>query len=251
MSKISSELEVLVNRKLDGTISREELDALHRILSESEDVRRYLRDMEELDASLRNFVRAPAVPDMSPSVMERIRQDRERVFGSDSKSLPLMIRFQGRALLRYAAMLAIGILLGSVVTLMVQPGRLLTDSREMAGTMAARSGQKMAFAQDDWQVQVNPMVVDNMVILVLTAAADDPIEVTLSFDTEAYRLLRARYLSGREMHETVRADRISFGVQGKTHYQIVLNKNTGFTGPFVLEVLQEGRLSYNRQFFVQ
>ncbi len=122
--------------------------------------------------------------------------------------------------------------------------------REAAGTMAARSGQRMAFAQDDWQVQVNPMVVDNMVILVLTAATDDPIEVTFSFDTEACRLLRARYLSGREIHETVWADRISFGVQGKTHYQIALNKNTGFTGPFVLKMLQEGRLSNNSYFFV-
>ena len=240
-----------MNRKLDGTISREELDALHRLLAESDEARRYLRDMEQMDASLRDVARDRAEPDLSREVMERIRQDQQRVFGAERKNLPLRVRFQGRQLLRYAAILVIGLFLGSAVTLLVQPGGIFYDTGDMAGTMAARSGQKLAFAQDDWQIQINPMVVDQTVILVFSAASDRPLDVSLSFDTQSYRLIRARTLSGTDRGSTTQAGAVSFAVSGKTVYQVVLNQYSGMSSPFYLEVMQDGRLLQSREIFVQ
>ena len=250
MSTISTELELLVNWKLDGTISEEELDALHRLVSESDEARRYLRDMEQLDASLRNFARDRADPDLSREVMDRIKHDQEHVFVTGRKSQPLRFRFQGQQLLRYAAILIFGLLLGSAVTLMVQPGRLFHDTADMTGTMAARSGQKLAFSQDDWQVQINPMIVDQMVILVFSAASDQPLDVSLSFDSQTYRLIRARYLNGTDRGSTMQAGAVRFGINGKAVYQVVLNQNSGISAPLFLEVIQDGAVRYSSEIFL-
>ncbi len=251
MSTISTELELLVNRKLDGTISPDEQDTLHRIVSESDEARRYLRDMEQLDASLRNFASDRAEPELSSTVMERVRQEQQHVFEANKKSLPLHFRIQGRQLLRYAAVLIVGLLLGSAVTQMVQPGRMFQDTTEMVGTMAARSGQKLAFSQDDWQVQINPMIVDQMVILVFSAASDQPLDVNLSFNTQAYRLIRARQLSGTDRGSAMQSGAVRFGVSGKIVYQVVLNQNSGMSAPFFLEVIQDGSVLYSSEIFLQ
>ncbi len=251
MSTISTELELLVNRKLDGTITKDELDDLQRLVTESDEARRYLRDMEQMDASLRNVARDRAMPDLSREVMERIRRDQQRVFVADKKSLPLRVRFQGRQLLRYAAILVVGLFLGSAVTLLVKPGGIFHDTGDMAGTMAARSGQKLALAQDDWQIQINPMLVDQTVILVFSVASDRPLDISLSFDTQAYRLIRARTLSGTDKGSSTQAGEVSFSVSGKTVYQVVLNQHSGMSSPFYLEVLQEGHLLQSREIFLQ
>lgn len=250
MSTISTELELLVNRKLDGTISEEELDALHRLVSESDEARCYLRDMEQMDASLRNFARDRVEPDLSREVMERIRHDQERVFGTGKQSQSLRFRLQGQQLLRYAAILIVGLFLGSALTLMIQPGRLFYDTTKMAGTMAARSGQKLVFSQDDWQVQINPMIVDQMAILVFSAASDQPLDVSLSFDSQTYRLIRARYLSGTDRGSAMQAGAVRFGINGKAVYQVVLNQNSGMSTPLFLEVIQDGTVRYSSEIFL-
>ena len=153
--------------------------------------------------------------------------------------------------MRYAAILIVGLFLGSAVTLVLQPGQLLHDTSDMAGTMAARSGQKLAFSQDDWQVQINPMIVDQMVILVFSAASDQPIDISLSFDSQTYRLIRARYLSGTDRGSAMQAGAVRFGISGKAVYQVVLNQNSGMSAPLFLEVIQDGTVRYSREIFLQ
>ncbi|TVR38920.1 MAG: hypothetical protein EA394_10195 [Bacteroidia bacterium] len=251
MSTISSELELLVNRKLDGTISPKEQEVLDRILSESEEAVRFLRDMEKLESSLRGVAREEIKPELSQEVMEQIHIKQKHVFGAEKKSFKMHFRFQRRQLFRYAAILIIGLLIGSAATLMLQPGRIFHNTGDMSGTMAARSGEKLAFSHDSWQVEINPMVVDQMAILIISVASDRPLDVNLSFDTQAYRLSRARYLSGTDIGSAIQAGSISFGVSGKAVYQIVLNQYSGMSSPVFLELTQEDQVLYRKEIVLQ
>lgn len=251
MSTISTELELLVNRKLDGTISKEELNTLHNLTTESDEARQYLRNMERLDRSLRNFARNKADPNLGRQVMERISQDQEGKFGTGKKILPLHFGIQWKQLLRYAAILIVGLFLGSAVTLLVQSRHMFDDTKNMAGTISAISGQKLAFSQDDWQLQINPMLVDQMVILVFSTTSEQPLDVALSFNSLDYRLIRARHLSGDDRGSTMQSGAVSFSVKGKAVFQIVLNQNSGMSSPFNLEVIRDGQVIYASEFFVQ
>ncbi len=245
------ELETLVNQKLDGTLTSDGQQALDEILFSSEEARQYLREMEKLDDLLRAAAIERVQPDLSSNVMERIDQEHHSGFLRGNKSLIRRVRQKSRQLMRYAALLAIGLLLGSGLTLALLPGGLSLDRDDLAGAMSARSGHKMAIAQNDWQIQINPVVVQEMTLLVLSVSAEQPIEINISYDPQAYRLVRARYLSGIDRGASMLTGGVRFEVNGEAVYQLVLNKHSGLTAPLALEVTKNGQVEHYREILIQ
>ena len=243
MSANHRKLETLVNRKLDGTLTPEEQRELDRMVAEDPEARRYLEEMDTLDASLRQVPREEAPPGLSDKVMDKIRGERKTGKGGLIRNL----HEQSRRMLRYAAILFIGLVLGAAATILFTEDRSLYDTDEMVGSMTARAGQKLAFSQDDWQLQVNPMRVDNLLILVFSAASDDLLDVSIGYDATAYRLNKSRFLGGPDVGSRIRAGAVSFEIQDRVHYQLVLEAQPGMSAPFELTVYQDGQIRYNRE----
>ncbi len=243
--------------KLAGTLSEAEQQELESILASSEDARRYLHEMERLHAMLRRAGESGEGPDVSARVMERIIEEEEassqaaRTEAEEEKarrqatrtvSLADMLRFQRKELLRHAAILVVGLALGVALTLIVTPGRLFMDPSGVSATMSARSGQSMSFVQDGWQIQLNPMVVDQMVILVASVRSDELLDVRLWYDRDTYRFVRGRYLKGGGMEGEQGTGGVSrFSVLGEAVYQLVLTQYEGMSKPIVLEVSDSQR----------
>lgn len=293
MSADKKRLETLVNRKLDGALTPEERRELDRLLGEVPEARRYLQEMEAVDASLRQVPREEAPPGLEEKVMARIHHEGkerdlasaspEAGFGPGSKRDPAgseaggiaaerrdaqhsapgkgdathttrkqggLIRNlheQSRRMLRYAAILFIGLVLGAAATILFTEDPSLPATDEMVGSMTARSGQKLAFSQEDWQIQINPMRVDNLLVLVFSAASDEALDVSLGYNTAVYRLNKSHYLSGQDIGSRIGGGTISFGVQDRVHYQLVLEEQSGLSAPFELTVYQDGQVRYNRE----
>lgn len=247
---MAKRLEYLVAQKLEGTLTAEDREELNRLLAVSSDARRYLQQMEDLEAALMRSAEIRTQPDLSKGVMERIRAKRSP--GTRRSNIVTgHFRAGSRQLLRYAAILLIGLVVGSALTLVVLPGRIMPDPTDVAATMSARSGQKLSFSQDSWQMHIHPMVVDQMVIVVVSASSVQPMDIRLAFDTQAYRFIRARYLSGMDAGSVMQAGAVHFGVEGEAVYQLVLQQIPGMTAPFLLEVVQDGRIVYQSDIIVQ
>ncbi len=247
---MAKRLEYLVAQKLDGTLAGEERKELDQLLAASEDHRKYLRQMEQLEEGLKQAAQKRVQQDFSPKVMERIRVKKSP--GTRRSNIVTgHFRAGSRQLLRYAAILLIGLVVGSALTLVVLPGRIMPDPTDVAATMSARSGQKLSFSQDSWQMHIHPMVVDQMVIVVVSASSIHPMDIRLAFDTQAYRFIRARYLSGMDAGSVMQAGAVHFGVEGEAVYQLVLQQIPGMTAPFLLEVVQDGRIVYQSDIIVQ
>lgn len=238
MSEKRNILEHLVDGKLAGTLSETEQKELEALLASSEDARRHLGEMERLHAVLKRAGEGTGGPDVSARVMERIEEElRARRPAGRTVSLADVFRFQRKELLKYAAILVVGLALGVAVALIVMPGRIHVDHSGVSATMSARSGQSMSFVQDGWQVQINPMVVDQMVILVASVRSEELLDVRLWYDRDTYRFVRARYLKGSGVEGDQGTAGVSrFSVQGEAVYQLVLTQYEGMSKPILLEV---------------
>ncbi len=243
MSADKKRLETLVNRKLDGLLNAEERRELDRMVTEDPEARRYLEEMEAVNASLRQVPREQAPHGLSEKVMDSIRSKRVAGKGGLIRSL----HQQSHRMLRYAAILFIGLVLGAAATIFLTEDRSMLATEEVAGSMTARVGQTMAFSQEDWQMQINPMRVDNLLVLVFSAASDEALDVSLGYNTAVYRLNKSRYLSGQDIGSRIGGGTISFGVQDRVHYQLVLEEQSGLSAPFELTVYQDGQIRYNRE----
>ncbi len=247
---MAKRLEYLVDQKLDGTLTGKGRKELDQLLAASEDHRKYLQHMEQLEEGLKQTAQRRVQPDFSPKVMERLQAKKSPGTGR-SNIITGHFMAASRPLLRYAAILLIGLVVGSALTLVLLPGRIIPDPMDVAATMSARSGQKLSFNQDGWQMHIHPMVVDQMVIVVVSASSEHPMDIRLAFDTQAYRFIRARYLSGRDAGSVMQAGAVHFGVEGEAVYQLVLQQIPGMTAPFLLEVVQDGRIVYQSDIIVQ
>ncbi len=250
MSIKKTHLETLVNKRLDGSLTPEERQELDRMLSEDPEARRYLQEMEEMEASLRRVPKAQVPDGLPEKVISKISgtQGADSSKGSATQGgLIRHLHMQSRTMLRYAAILFVGLVLGATATVLFTEDRSMLATDEMVGSMTARTGQKLSFAQEDWQVQINPMRVDNMLILVFSAASEETLDVSLGYNTGVYRLSKSRYLSGQDTGSRIGGGSISFGVQDRVHYQLVLEEQSGLNAPFELTVSQNGRMQYNRE----
>ncbi len=254
MSDSGKTLEQLVDGQLAGTLSGAEQQALEAMLASSENARRYLREMERLHAMLMRAGGGGEGPDLSPRVMERIEEEQEsRRQATRTINMADWFRFERKELLRYAAILLIGLALGVALTLVVTPGRLFVDPSGVSATMSARSSQSMSFVQDGWQIQLSPMVVDQMVILVASVRSEELLDVRLWYDRDTYRFVRGRYLKGSGMEGDQGTGGVTrFSVQGEAVYQLVLTQLEGMSKPILLEVSDDQRgVLFSREMIIR
>lgn len=252
MPGITKILERLVDKRLEGTLSDDEARHLDRLLAASADARKYASDMEKLDRSLKAMPKPVVEPDMSRAVMDRVQKTGAQQGGARSISLHRRFISERRQLLKYAAVLLVGFMIGSAVVMVMSPDRIIPGREEAVATMAARSGQTLSFASDTWQLHVSPVVVDQMIILILSVKADDPLEVIIGYDPQAYRMTRIKPLIGDAGTDAVpERGMIRFGSAGDMVYQVLLNQLTGATSPILFEINKDGKLVYQRDIFLQ
>jgi hypothetical protein len=252
---ITNELKHLVNLKLEHRLNVSEQQRLDSLLSGSEVARNYLRQMEEMDASLQKMAGSSPQTDISGKVMQRIREVHKPQQQSRSFSLPARLAMQSRPLLRYAAVLVVGVMIGSALMMVISTGKFPGDRQAAVGTIRAGGARVMTFGEDDWQLQMQSMVVDQTITLVLTAYAAEDVQVGVSFDPAVYRLIKAADISEKPAFSDVADDfsasgasdfsapapgqMVHFHVEGHNRYIMVLHKRTGVPDrPLQVEVFK-------------
>lgn len=259
---ITNELKHLVNLKLENSLSVSEQQRLDVLLSASEDARLYLRQMEEMDASLRNIAGPVSHTDISGIVMHRIRAKQEVPKQVRSLSLTERLSMQSRPLLHYAAILVIGVMIGSALTMVFSTGMLPGDRHAASGTMGAGGGRGMTMSEDDWQLQMQAMVMDQTITMVMNAFASEDVQVGISYDPAVYRLIKTADISEKPARSAAddfsvsgaagfsapdaggfsapaTGHKMHFHVEGHNRYIMVLHKRAGAPDrPLQVEVLK-------------
>ncbi len=241
---VSKELAHLVNLKLEGNLNATEQQRLAYLLSDSENARNYLRQMEELDAHLRSTSQWSPQSDISQQVIQRIGEAQQKQKHIRTISLAGNFRTNAPALLRYAAILLIGLMVGSALTMIISTGRFSADRQAVVGSMGGRTTQAMSFGDDDWQLQLNSMVVDQTITLVITAYASVEIQTNISFDQGAYSLIKAGDTSSKPNQvPTVSGNELMFHIKGNERYFMILQQQAVIPmPPLHLNVVKNGSL---------
>lgn len=252
-SGISNEIMHLINLKLEGNLSASEQQRLEDMLSGSEHARNYLRQMEELDNSLRGMADSSPQSDISPQVMRRIREAHTQQKQARVISLTERFNLKSRALLRYAAILLVGLMVGSSLTMVIFTGRFPVDRQAVVGSMASRGSQVLHFGEDDWQLQINTMAIDQTITLVLTGFSHALMQVNISFDPGVYTLIKSSVISGNpDQAVSDLGYMLRFPIDGHTRYLMVLQQQEGIIAiPLQIEVIKDGLPVFKQEFNVR
>jgi len=248
---VTGRLQVLVDQKLEGNLSAEESRELEHLLALSDEAKAYALQMEELHSSLQSAGLEKQETDLTGEVMARVKKMRAPVIIKTSIPLSLQLRAYKKELLKYAALLVIGVLLGSALTFLMFPGISPVSKKDIGATMSARSGQALVFNGMSWQIRIQPVTVSDAVVLVVFVKTTEAVQMNLQFGEQDFKLESSRFLSYDILPETaIQPGMVSYRVKDDMVAQLVLIRSKDVEKPIVLQVLQEGKTTFKRELFL-
>jgi hypothetical protein len=246
MVKVSKRLEELANKMLDGQLSQKESLELEELVSASAEARTYLEQMQQLHSSLTEAALESKNIEVSQEVMKRVG-------GNTGFTGPTIIRtLLNRNTMRYAAILVIGLLLGSMLTYVMLSDLNRINRVDARATLTNQGNKSYFYSGAGWMINFNHYALDNQIGLIVISRAEDSIDVHLSFNPQAYKIENASCVgcSFATKTDTFRG-LIDFTVSGEVVYKVLLNNITGIQVPVLFEIKRKGELLYNGEIFIR
>lgn len=248
MKAITPILKQLVDKKLEGTLHASEQEKLQHMLAASAEARLYATQMETMHRSLQQAGEEKVSIDISREVMDRVRTASPNKKQATIIRLSSHIMANNRQLMKYAAILLAGLLLGSATTLMLLNGTADTNPDHMSATISGRSLQPLIYKEDAWGVQIQPVVSTDRVVLMVNLQSSSPVSMTLRYDQQVYRLESSRYLSYDSTPEaSSHAGLFQIGAEGNQVFHLLFKRHPDMPSPMVMEVMQNGAIIYQRE----
>lgn len=251
MKAITQKLKRLVDKKLEGALQESEHEELQQLLSQSEEARAYALQMETLHRSLQQAGSEKVFVDISRDVMDRVKA------GMPKKEQAKVIRLSSRLMkhnkqiMKYAAILVVGLMLGSAATFILLHGSSETKQVNMSATISGRSLQPVSHIEDSWQVQIQPVASTDRVVLMVNLRSALPVMLTLRYDQQVFRLESTRFLN----HDNTPEASLLSGVfqiesDGDQGFHLLFHRHPGMSSPMVLEVVENGVNVYQKEIVI-
>lgn len=195
---IDAQDEELLHREIDGENSAEESARLKDLMAAHAELRAYYERLSTLAQTLANAEKVGVPPGLARKVMRSIRR-RER-FAALREGLLDTFRFAftRRPVLGYAATLAAGLVLGTLLAALADktPPFWRRDVSYLSGTMLPDNRLRrlqlvaeQSFAAEGIQGKASTKLGDNLVLAEIQLDSSRAVDVTIEFDSNALSVL--------------------------------------------------------------
>ncbi len=237
-----------MNDKLEGSIVAEENLQLERLLSESEEARLYYRQMKEIHQSLLETAEEKADIDVTEQVMAKVQQLHAQKQTARTFHLASYFSASNKQMMRYAAMLAIGLILGSAFTFILYNWQSDLQREDVSATISTRSSQAVDGAGATWQLFTQPVVTGDMAMLVVSLNTDIFTSVNITHDPRIFSLESTRFLNYTTRPSTsVQSGSLVIESDSDAVLQAIYKRHPGMRSPLLLEVVQDGQVVHQRE----
>lgn len=248
MKTINKRLEQLVNDKLEGSIIPEENLELEHLLRESEEARLYFIQMKEIHQSLLEAAEEKADVDVTEQVMTRVWQLHAQKQAARTFHLASYFSAYSKQMMRYAAMLAIGLILGSAFTFIAYNWQTDVQREDVSATISTRSSQAVDGVGSTWQLFTQPVVTGDMAMLVVSLNTDVFTSVNITHDPSVISLENTRLLNYTARPMTSSQPGSLLVESGSdVVLQAIYKRHPGIRSPLQLEVVQDGQVVHQRE----
>ena len=153
MKKISKQGQILIQKKIDGVLTAMEEEQFNDLINTSPEARSFYQKVAILHHSLEfNSGHIPGI-DLSDQIMEAVNPQKiiRRPFTQNTRHFTSV---NHRQILAYAAILIIGVILGSMATYFGTGNVKMPDADEVSGTIAKPAGDGYSFYQGGTGIKV-------------------------------------------------------------------------------------------------
>jgi hypothetical protein len=210
----------LIKAKLTGIITVEQEIKLNSILRNSKEEQIRFMKILEIEKQLKEV----KIPDESIGITSEVLQKisthkpielETNVFRNIISPLPV----------RFAAVLVIGLLLGSAIGWIVTSKNLTTGTENLMGSLTTPPDQAISYSHQNNLIKMIPYQIGNMHYLNFVLNTRSKINMEVMFEETNMKLIEANYIaSGGNESINLYTGSLTFAATGKTSFQIIFEK---------------------------
>ncbi|MFP4471532.1 MAG: anti-sigma factor family protein [Bacteroidales bacterium] len=227
MTTNKKKIDELLSAKFNGTITPDQEAELEKLLNSDQQAKQRYAELQEKE------------PPTRPAYGNRPAAEETR---------PAAGRAYHSFLLRYAAMLMLGLLLGSGLTWLWLSEDI--DDTQLRGSMIGTSESGLYFERANTSIRLVPYVIDDMYYLNFFSESSEETVAEIMFSDQDYVPVKSGFLTqGGSQATDMEMGAVSFTSAGKTAYQVILKKESNLSSPVMVKIYQQHSLLTSKQFF--
>jgi len=179
MKRIEPKDELIIQNKIDRSLSAEEEERFNKLIATSSMARKFYADLLTLQQSLESDSKRIPLVDFSTKIMSEVKgkqiQLKPEIHKSQFRILPFRTNF-----LAYAAILLIGLVIGSMATYLATSTHQIADERQFSGTISSLPALNFDYYQDGTQIKVQELLTPEVKIMTVFIHTEETIQCRIS-----------------------------------------------------------------------
>jgi hypothetical protein len=236
MTKISKQDQVIIQKKIDGTLSAGEEGQFKVLIETSPEARNFYRKMAILHRTMEfNSSQVPEI-DYSEEIMQKVWA-KEITRRPLTGKIHLFTSVSHRQFLSYAAILVIGIIFGSLATYIGTAHFSVPDANEISGTIAKPGGNGYSWNKAGTGITVQNYENGNFRMLLIDVKTNDTIFCHIQDEQKTVTSGNIKLLFSDGLFQTAKQDEKELSYQCSGQCVFLVNN----VGPF-----ERGRIRFTR-----
>lgn len=237
MEKLEKEDERIIQKKIDGLLSVQEEERFNELMKNSLQARNLYRGLLDIHRSLEKDSKYTPQIDFAHEIMQTIKSKhaQQSIFSKTNK-----LRLS--AWLAYAAILLIGLFIGSLVTYL-GTSTSVPDTNQISGTIAATQEQNFEYNRDGTDIKIQEFKTSKVKISVISINSEDAVQCLISGNNTGIteKNISLQYADGQFHALETANDKLQYVCSGSVVFQICRNIDTNLSDSLSIQFVKNGQ----------
>jgi hypothetical protein len=179
MKTLEPKDELLIQNKIDGNLSAEEEIEFRELIETSPHARKFYEDLLSLQHALGMDSKGIPPVDFVEEILHVVKS-KQKPPKPEMDTRQFWAFLSQINFMAYAAILLVGLFIGSLMTYLGNSNNQLTDERQFSGTISALSAMNFDYNQDGTQIKIQELITPKVKIATIFIHTEEPVQCSIS-----------------------------------------------------------------------
>ena len=243
MKELEPQDELIIQNKIDGNLSAEEEIYFKELIRTSPQARKFYEDLLSLQHALGMDSKFIPPVDLVEEILPVVKS-KQKPAKKEMDTWQFWVYLSQANFMAYAAILLVGLFVGSLITYLGVSTNQLTDERQFSGTISARPAMNFDYNQDGTQIKVQELLTPKVKLVTVFIQTGIPVQCSISGINSkiSEKNILLQFAEGKFLPVASSDEALQYSCSGWIVFQIKGNPDTGLPNKLSLAFSKNGKV---------
>ncbi len=239
MENLRLEDELLIQHKIDNTLTAHEEEVFAKLIETSQKARKFYQDLLEVSQLLHKDAKNGPLINFSKEILHRIIKNKNFDAYNHNKGKLIHQKFANK-ILSYAAILMVGLMVGSLAIYFARTNET-PDKQMLAGTMSEKPAH-YSVTSNGTEILLDEFQTDYLKLTTVAIETNETIRIIITFKNHSLQIknINLLYSEGTFHLENIQNNQLTYSCNGTHVFQLNRLKSGTIFLPFTIEFQKNG-----------